>query len=206
MGTGPSRRAIRAMRSSLCEGLHRGFYRSWFTCQSRDRRFAHHIIHSPAATSSASRPPRSTPPTATTRSRPKQRAPRQPAHGCSLAALARRRRRPRRTQTACASSLCGTEPGCRAGSRARPKFRRKRVRAARRGQTKRSRAWVRSSRSPRPQSLPMAAALRLPSTRRVTAGWSQALFNQDERDAASPSADRLNWARCCARRRIMREG
>ena len=74
MGTGPSRRAIRAMRSSLCEGLHRGFYRSWFTCQSRDRRFAHHIIHSPAATSSASRPPRSTPPTATARSRPKQRA------------------------------------------------------------------------------------------------------------------------------------
>ena len=72
--------------------------------------------------------------------------------------------------------------------------------------TKRSRAWVRSSGSPRSRPLPMAAALRLPSTRRVTAGWSQALFNQDERDAASPSADRLNWARCCARRRIMRAG
>lgn len=161
-----------------------------------------------AATSSASRPPRSTPPKATARSRPKQRAPRQPAYGCSLAALARRRRRPRRTQTACAPSLRGTEPGCRAGSRARPEFRRKRVRAARRGQTKRSRAWVRSSRSPRSRSLPMAAALRLPSTRRVTAGWSQVSFNQASVTliAASPSADRLNCARCCARRRIMREG
>src|ERR1039458_326190 len=43
--------------------------------------------------------------TATARSRPKQRAPRQPAYGCSLAALARRRRRPRRTLTACPVGL-----------------------------------------------------------------------------------------------------
>jgi hypothetical protein len=182
------------------------FYRSWFKCPlprsaicARHDSFPRrHFIRIQTAKVNAAK-------TATAPSRPKQRVRAQPAHGCSLAALARWRRRPRRTQTACAPSLCGTEPGCRAGSRARPKFRRKRVRAARRGQTKRSRACVRSSRSTRSRPLPTAAALRLPSTRRVTANWSRT-FQSDERDAASPSADRLNWARCCARRRSMREG
>lgn len=114
--------------------------------------------------------------TATARSRHKQRAPRGSLR--TDAHWQRLRAGDVVPEELCAPSLCGTEPGCRAGSRARPKFRRKRVRAARRGQTKWSRAWVRSSRSPRSRSLPMAAALRLPSTRRVTAGWSQALFNQ----------------------------
>jgi hypothetical protein len=60
MRTGPSRRAIRATCSSCAKVCAEAFIVRGSRAQSRDQRFAH-PHYPPAATSSASRPPRSTP-------------------------------------------------------------------------------------------------------------------------------------------------